>query len=461
VNKIGIGVDVSKGYADIEFANESRTILGNGGRHDDTKEGHQEVERLIIDLKKKNPECVLIVGIEASGGYERNWLKFFRELNSACNLEVLHLNAYAVRKYFERNLRRNKTDKLSARNIAEYVLYGRRRQEVDYEPKLEGCRTLYRAINSLTGRRVQIQTQLQTLLSAAQPDLVQFCRGDIPDWVLEILMEYPTASHLARARVSSLCKINRVTKIRAAKLIENSKKSVASQVDQQTAITIAFLAKEILGHNQKTKDLSKDLLDSMKEDQAIKIIDSIPGIGLWTAMVLRLEYGSIERFYSADAAVAYAGLDPRIDESGDSRRDIGISRAGREQIRQALYMPTRVAVRYNPAIRVFYQRLLANGKNEKVALVACMAKLIRFVYACWITGKPFDPNYSAKSNPQILTGNKHPKKKSKTVLLSLSSPISAREAKKRKAVASPQNGVSRFIRGHGTALINDHTNKTT
>ena len=70
------------------------------------------------------------MGLEASGGLERNWEKFFRGLKSSSDLEVLLLNPLAVKKHLERNLRRNRTDKISARNIADYLACGRRQQKI-------------------------------------------------------------------------------------------------------------------------------------------------------------------------------------------------------------------------------------------------------------------------------------------------------------------------------------------
>jgi hypothetical protein len=192
----------------------------------------------------------------------------------------------------------------------------------------------------------------------------------------------------------------------------------------------------------------------MKKDPAVKIIDSIKGIGIWTAIVMRLEYGNMERFYSADAAVAYAGLDPRIDQSGDTEIHRGISRAGRIRIRAALYMPTLAAIRSNPIIKDFYKRLIAKGKPEKVAIVACMRKLIHIVYACWITGKPFDPHYQKQqlNNSANKTSTIKPLA---NIVASLAAPISRREAKRRKAAAMPQKGISPLTRGPGAASNNN------
>ncbi len=447
--KIYIGSDASKGYADTVFLNEAGTFLPEGRCFDDAAEGHNQLREAILGLKAKNDGVEFVVGLEASGGFERNWLKFFNELKSVFKMKVFLLNAFAVRKFFERNLRRNKTDRISARNIAEYLKNGGRRKDFEYEPQMQGARTLYGCINAAIGRRVQVQTQLQSLLPTVQPELVQYCREGIPDWVIEILCSYPTAEKLSKAEVKILCKINSITDSRANKLIKAAKESVASQIDEHTAASVLFLASEIKDQNEKIERLQKSLEKSLKDDPAVKIIDGIKGIGIWTSMVLRLEYGNIERFYSAEAAVAYAGLDPRIEQSGDQLHNLGISRAGRIRIRAALYMPTLAAIRFNPIIRNFYNRLIAEGKPEKVAIVACMRKLIHIVYACWISGKPFDPDYQSKNQNQ-------PVKKTSTmqplahVIASLAAPISKKEAKRRKAAAMPQKG-GPFIRGLGAA----------
>ena len=140
--KIFIGADVSKGYADIQFRNEAGTFLVEGGVFDDTAAGHRLLLDRMTALKKKSPEIHFVVGLEASGGLERNWEKFFRTLKSSFDLEVLLLNPLAVKKYLDRNLRRNRTDKISARNIADYLASGRRRQDIEYERDLLGARGL-------------------------------------------------------------------------------------------------------------------------------------------------------------------------------------------------------------------------------------------------------------------------------------------------------------------------------
>lgn len=443
MDKIFIGIDVSKGYADVEFRNEAGTFLNEGGTFDDTAAGHKRLLDLLFQMQQKNSQLEFVVGLEASGGLERNWEKCFRTAKSNYKMELLVLHPVAVKKYLERNLRRNKTDKISARNIAEYLAAGRRRQDLDYEPELVGQRTLYHCVNAAIGRRVQTQCQLQSLLPSVQPEMVQYCRDGLPQWVLELLVAYPTANRLAKAKAKTVAKINQISPQKAVCLITAAKESVASMSDDYTAQSVIFLCKDIQRQNQKIAELQKNLLDSMESHPDVIVIDSIKGIGPWTAVTLRLEYGCLEKFHSADAAVAFAGLDPRIDQSGDMIRNIGISRAGRIRIRSALFMPTLAAIRSNPVIREFYRRLIAAGKKDKVAIVACMRKLIHIIYACVITGKNFNPDYQ-KQHAKIAPA-KPALQPSEIIAVSpitaidLAAPVSRKEAKRRKtAVTVPQ-----------------------
>ena len=71
---------------------------------------------------------------------------------------------------------------------------------------------------------------------------------------------------------------------------------------------------------------------------------------------------------------------------------------GRADVRAALYMATLSAVRFNPALKAFYERLCAAGKPAKVALVACMHKLLTIINAVIKSGKPWQAGYPQSKN---------------------------------------------------------------
>ena len=154
------------------------------------------------------------------------------------------------------------------------------------------------------------------------------------------------------------------------------------------------LERRIQALEEEKETLQKALEEEMRASRAqdLELVTSIPGIGVRTGCWLLAELGDVRRFGSARKLVAFVGLSPRVFESGSSvRRETRISRMGSSHVRHALYMPAVVGVRFNPLLKGLFDRLVAAGKPKKVALVACMAKLLRIVYGVLVRGRPFDP----------------------------------------------------------------------
>ena len=111
-----------------------------------------------------------------------------------------------------------------------------------------------------------------------------------------------------------------------------------------------------------------------KRKQAFKIINSIPGMGAVVTNTILIEMPEIGTLPNK-AIAALAGLAPFTRQSGQWRGKAFIQ-GGRKPLRDALYMPALVAIRYNPDLKRKYEDLKAAGKPSKVALVVIMRKLI-------------------------------------------------------------------------------------
>jgi transposase len=132
---------------------------------------------------------------------------------------------------------------------------------------------------------------------------------------------------------------------------------------------------------QRIKALDKQLKDQVKcsaaWQQKDKILQSVKGIGFVTSVALLAdcpELGKLNRHQIAKLA----GVAPLNRDSGKQRGTRHIF-AGRAQVRAKLYMATLTAIRCNPVIKAFYQRLIARNKLKKVALTACMRKLLTII----------------------------------------------------------------------------------
>ena len=129
---------------------------------------------------------------------------------------------------------------------------------------------------------------------------------------------------------------------------------------------------------QELQDLDTELRDRLRASPLWReqedLLQSVPGVGpaLTFSLLADLpELGTLSRKQIA----ALVGVAPMNRDSGRWRGK-RIIWGGRANVRAALYMPTVVAVRWNPLLREFYQRLVAAGNPKKVALVACMRKLL-------------------------------------------------------------------------------------
>ena len=119
-----------------------------------------------------------------------------------------------------------------------------------------------------------------------------------------------------------------------------------------------------------------------------KLLRSASGIGPVASATLIAELPELGRLNRREIA-ALVGVAPMANDSGTSKGRRRVQ-GGRFEIRRVLYMATLTAARHNPAIKTFYDRLLEAGKLPKVALVACMRKLLTTLNAMVRTNKPWD-----------------------------------------------------------------------
>lgn len=153
------------------------------------------------------------------------------------------------------------------------------------------------------------------------------------------------------------------------------------------------IGRAMAGLKRRVKTLDRDISDLIASDRALKVrsdlIQSVPGAGPQLAAALLAhcpELGTV----SEKEIAALVGVAPLNRDSGgySGRRTTW---GGRSKIRSALYMSALVAAKHNPRIKNFYERLLDSGKPKKVALVACMRKLLVILNAMLRHGEFWRP----------------------------------------------------------------------
>ncbi len=161
--------------------------------------------------------------------------------------------------------------------------------------------------------------------------------------------------------------------------------------------TVAFLEKEA---DRLQAQADKLIAGSPTLAADRELLESIPGVGAATAQAILAELPEPARFATAQQAAAYAGLAPREYSSGTSvKKRTRLSKAGNARLRKALYLPALTAIRFNPLLQGFFERLVAAGKSKMAAVGACMRKLLMIAYGVLKNRTAFNPSWASKTVP--------------------------------------------------------------
>ena len=140
---------------------------------------------------------------------------------------------------------------------------------------------------------------------------------------------------------------------------------------------------------------TRELEQLAAADARARWLQSVPGIGAYSAMVILAEVGEIGRFQNKRALASYAGLTPVVRESAGKRKRGGIGHHGSQTLRWIMLQVAQVAARYCPAAKAYYARL-RRRKPAQVAKIALAHKLLTAVWALLRHGVCFDESVFAR-----------------------------------------------------------------
>ena len=153
--------------------------------------------------------------------------------------------------------------------------------------------------------------------------------------------------------------------------------------------TLKYVNKELNGIESKLLSLVKK--DHQKQ---LTLLQSIPGIGIKTALFLVVITDGFNKFETASQLCSYAGITPTIRQSGSSVRGRArISKVGNRNLRKLLFMCSMSAFKHNKACREIFERITNKGKSDKLALLAVCNKLLKQCFAIAKSGIPYDATH--------------------------------------------------------------------
>jgi transposase len=141
--------------------------------------------------------------------------------------------------------------------------------------------------------------------------------------------------------------------------------------------------------DDEIKLLSKELRGQAEDDEDVKLLMTIPGVGYYTALLVKSEVGTISRFPFGERLCSYAGLVPSTHASGASIRHGGITREGSRWLRWVMVEAAQTHVhKYDTAITRAYNRI-AERRGKRIATVAAARKLLMCCYSVMKNKRPY------------------------------------------------------------------------
>ncbi len=396
--RFGVGFDTSRYGHHVTFLRHDLDKACAPFEFTESRQGYDRVRRQFEQLAERSPAAHFCIRLDVAGQYATNLETFLHGLPYPKTISVGEPARNA--NYRAALFPKRKADPVESLCAARFALLEKPRAAPLIPSAYYQLRELTQRLEGQTCQSTRLTNQLHNQLARVFPELAVLAPDLQAGWVLELLSRYPTPAQLSRARLTSLTAIAFLGADKATRLHELAASSVASLQGDVAAALVQHLVRQLRHSLDEEAKLLELMSKAYQQLDPPNHLDSIPGIGVASAAVLTAKMVSIDRFATAAALVSYFGVFPEEDSSGIDKegqrkptRQRHMSRKGNDLVRKYLFNAAKAAMRFNPAVRPLYTRLVARGCRGDVALGHCMRKLLHLVFAVWKTGKPFDPQH--------------------------------------------------------------------
>jgi transposase len=421
---VGVGIDTSRYGHYAAFLRDDLQPAAAELQFAESAQGYARLRQRLEHIAERHGASHFIIRLDAAGQYADNLLHFLHTLatpdadapdaaRSRSGLGSVSISCGDPQR--NKNYRvalfgNKKSDPIEARAAARFAVSERPAHTPPLPPELRTLRQVAGRLQAVVRQRTRLINQFHHLLALSFPELALLIKDIATGWVLELIHRYPTAQLLAAATPTDLDTIPYLPDQHIDLLLEHARNSIASQSGAAVAELVRDQVRQLRDVGARQKHLETLLVQAYRALPAPNYLASITGIGDVTAAVLTAFILDIDRFETPSKLVAYFGTLPievasGVDRDGQSRgpRRLVMSQRGNDLVRRYLWMAALSAIRFNPAVRPLYCRVVAKHPDKKaIAVGHAMRKLLHLAFAIWKTGQPFDPLHYPWQQPAHL-----------------------------------------------------------
>lgn len=386
-----VGIDIAKYNHVATLMDESGQALGNTVSFPNSFAGVNKLLKAVHAFAATPEEAVF--GMEATGHY---WLALYTHLREAgyCIHVINPIQSDALRGLF---IRKSKNDKCDSFHIAEVIRIGRFTKTVLLEPDLLALRELCRHRFFFVDTVSDIKRKVITLLDLVFPEYRKLFADIFGATSTELLKQYTTPDEMLAVDTEKLCELlssasrGRLSYDKAVQIKQAAGNTFGVMLIADTSgLLIRQLLEQIQFIENQIHDLEQLIADKLAAFHTC--LDTITGIGSTLAAVILSEIGDISRFQSSAKLAAFAGVDPTENQSGEFKGDHArMSKRGSPYLRRAIWLASTIAVLYDPAIKAFYEKKRAEGKDHMTAIGHICRKMVSIIFAVMRDNKPYVP----------------------------------------------------------------------
>ena len=373
-----LGIDIAKlnHVASCIDSSTNEVIFSNFKFKNDFK-GFSALLDKIKSLDVKN----LIIGLESTSHYGENLINFlFKQ-----HFKVALINPLQTSHLRKANIRDAKNDRLDSLNIARSLIFGKLNFVSEKNIDCFSLKKLTRFRSNLIKQRSKAKIQLTSLLDLLFPELQYLFKSKIHSKAIySLLKKYPSAEEIAALKddeISNLLYASSKGHFKREKSIElkSLAKTTVGIKDTSVSLHVIQLIELIELFDRQIKDIVTKITDTVNKLDT-KLL-SVPGINIIACAIILGETNNFDNFSNATKLLAFAGLDPKIRQSGNfSTTSCRMSKKGSPYLRYALIFTAWNAVRHSEKFNKYYCLKRSQSKSHYNALGHVAHKLVRVIF---------------------------------------------------------------------------------